>query len=297
MKPQSRAPDLLLLASTLLWGTLWIPLRHIDAAGSGAAAATCLSLLLPWLGLLPLAALRTRTLRQGGVSLVLDGLFLAASIALYAEGLVRGTVARVILLFYLTPVWSTLLGWWVLGEPITRRRVATLVCGLCALLVLFGAEAGVPLPRTAADWMGLVGGMSWAVAMTGVRRAARASPFEAVFVQFAFLGPAFLLLAVLPGRASGLALDAAALQAAGPWLLAFGPLWMLPAVWLTVFAASRLDPGRVAILLLFEIVVGLGTAALLTSEPFGLRELLGALLILAATATEIGSGRASPGPA
>jgi drug/metabolite transporter (DMT)-like permease len=43
-----------------------------------------------------------------------------------------------------------------------------------------------------------------------------------------------------------------------------------------------------------EVVVGLSTAAVLTDEPFGARELLGAVLIMGAGGVEIGSGRPPP---
>ena len=64
-------------------------------------------------------------------------------------------------------------------------------------------------------------------------------------------------------------------------------------MWLTIVGASRLDPGRVAILLMFEIIVGLTTAAALTDEPFGLREAIGAAFILAASGTELSPKRRS----
>jgi drug/metabolite transporter (DMT)-like permease len=67
---------------------------------------------------------------------------------------------------------------------------------------------------------------------------------------------------------------------------------MLPAVWLTVFGATHVEPGRFAILLMLEIVVGLTTAWLLTDEPHGTRELLGAALVLGAIGAEVRPSRA-----
>lgn len=42
------------------------------------------------------------------------------------------------------------------------------------------------------------------------------------------------------------------------------------------------EPGRVAILLMLEVVIGVGTAARLAGEPFGLREIAGALFVIGA---------------
>ena len=285
------APSLAILWSTLLWGTLWIPLRRIHEAGASGVTAIAAGFLLPLLLLLPFALARRRSLARGGWPLGLAGFLLALSIALYSEGLLRGTVARVLLSFYLTPVWSTLFERLLLGEGITGRRVATIALGLAGMAVIFGGEAGVPLPRASAEWMGLVAGITWGLAMVFVRCTASRPIFDRVFVHFVFLGPAFLLATLVPDRGVPFGLETGALAAATPWMVAFAALWMLPVVWLTIFGASRLGPGRVAIFLMFEIVVGLTTASLLTDEPFGLRELIGAALITGACGVEIGAPR------
>jgi drug/metabolite transporter (DMT)-like permease len=139
--------------------------------------------------------------------------------------------------------------------------------------------------------MGLTAGISWALAMVNLNRTAERPLFDRVFVQFLFLGPIFFVVALLAGSTPHLVPSTETLLDSGPWLLAFSLAWMLPVMWLTIVGASRLDPGRVAILLMFEIVVGLTTAATLTDEPFGIRELVGAAFILAASGTELSPQR------
>jgi drug/metabolite transporter (DMT)-like permease len=263
----------------------------MDEIGLSGAAATAAGFLLPLALLLPAAVRRWQRILAGGRELGIAGLYLAVSIALYAEGLVRGHVAQVILLFYLTPVWSTLLARLLLGQPITGQRILTIVLGLTGLVVILGVGTEIPLPRTSGQWMGLIAGMTWGVAMVYVNRTASRPLFDRVFVQFAFLGPVFLLVTLIPGGGSGVGFEARALLDVAPWLLALALVWMLPVMWLTIFAASRLEPGRIAILLMLEIVVGLSTAAWLTDEPFGPRQLTGAVLIMGAGAVEIGAGR------
>ena len=103
--------------------------------------------------LLPAAFWTRRRLFEGLRTQLVPGFCLAVGIALYTEGIVRGEVARVILLFYLTPVWSTLLSRIVLGNPITGRRLTTILLGLAGMLVIFGAGGGIPRPVASADWM------------------------------------------------------------------------------------------------------------------------------------------------
>ena len=122
---------------------------------------------------------------------------------------------------------------------------------------------------------GTDGRVSWALAMVDLNRTAERPLFDRVFVQFLFLGPIFFIVAWMAGGTPHLVPSTETLLDSGPWLLAFSLAWMLPVMWLTIVGASRLDPGRVAILLMFEIILGVRTAAALTEEPFGLRELVG----------------------
>jgi drug/metabolite transporter (DMT)-like permease len=285
------APSLAILWSTLLWGTLWIPLRRIHEAGPSGASAVTAGFLLPLILLLPFALARWRRILKGGWALGMAGFLLSLSIALYSEGLLRGTVARVLLAFYLTPVWSTLFERLLLAQPIAGRRVLTIILGLAGMLVIFGSEAGLPLPRASAEWMGLAAGVAWGLSMVFVKRTASRPIFDRVFAHFVFLGPAFLLATLIPGGESSFGFEIRALVDSASWLMAFAVLWMLPVVWLTIFGASHLGPGRVAIFLMLEIVVGLTTASLLTDEPFGTRELIGAVLITGACGVEMGIAR------
>ncbi len=287
-------PSLAILCSTLLWGTLWIPLRQLDNAGLSEAWATTAGFMLPLVFLLPLGLVRWHRIVTGGRPLIAAGFVMAVCIALYAEGLLRGYVARVMLLFYLTPVWSTLLARFMLGQPMTRRRLVTIVLGLAGMFVVLGAGEGLPLPRTVAEWMGLLSGFCWGLSMVYVRRAEHASDSDKVIVHFIFLGFVFFLLTLIPGGRSWTTPTAAAFLRSANWLMAFGFIWMPAVIWLTMFGGSRLDPGRVAVLLMLEIVVGLASAALLTDEPFGPREVLGAMLIMSACGAELFAANPDP---
>jgi len=285
------AASLPILASALLWGTLWIPLRALRATGDRAPLLTAIGFLLPLAVLAPIAMRRWPQLRRGGLPLCAAGLGLALAIALYAEGLVRGSVSRVVLLFYLMPVWTTLIARVRLAQPITSRRVASIALGLAGLLVVYGPGSAGPSANTAGDWMGLVAGICWAATMVLFLPAAGQTAFDRVFAQFGFLAPAYLVVHLVPGAQAAAAAAAEPLAGAVPfplgWVLAFGLAWMLPVVWLTIFGASRLEPGRAAVLFMLEIAVALVSAGVLAGEPFGAREAIGAALIAGAGLSEL----------
>lgn len=276
------------LLSTVLWGTTWLPLRRIREGGPGGELATAIGLALPLVVLLPLALYRLRQTVSGVRVLGGVGLLLALGIALYAEGLVRGQVARVILLFYLMPVWSTLLGRMAYGVPITRNRVGAIASGLAGLAVICGFGFATPLAWSSADAMALAGGFAWAWAAIAVNRAGEGPLFDRVFVQALFLAPLFLAIS-LPSADPGALLVAEIEASRMSWAAALGLVWMLPAMALTVYGASHLDPGRVGVFLMLEVVIGVASAAWLAGEPFGWREIAGTALVAAAAGFEMRS--------
>ena len=72
-----------------------------------------------------------------------------------------------------------------------------------------------------------------------------------------------------------------------PWLLLIAILFHLPTNVVILGAPSRIGAGLFSIIILFEIVVGTFSAAILTDELFGWREILGSSFIILAGLTEI----------
>lgn len=279
-----------LLGAALLWGTLWIPLRELHATGApaplwvAAGYAIALGVLLP-------AVLRRR--REGARvagSLPAAGFVLAVSIALYAEGLVRGSVARVVLLFYLMPVWTALFARLRWRRRITRKRLAAIGCGIAGLAVIYGPSLLRGEGSASGDAMGLAAGIAWAAALVFLLPGCEESPVETVFAQFVFLAPISLVLSRIPGATpAGVDLARAGVAPIG-WLLAFALVWMLPVVWLTIVGVSRMEPGRAAVLFMLEVAVALTSSAVFAGEPFGATEAVGAALVAGAGVLEVLAG-------
>jgi drug/metabolite transporter (DMT)-like permease len=235
------------------------------------------------LALLPFVLGRLIRLRRTDAAFLVTGLFSGGAWVLYSNSLLYTEVARALLLFYLTPLWSTLLARAFLGEPITLPRLLTIAMGIGGLLVILGFEGGFPLPRNAGDWLGLGSGMIWAGASVRFRRDGPIPVRDAVFAYF--LGGTLLSLAAASFVASPP--GAAAVGAALPALIAISVGFILPSMALIIFGSQRLSPGRVGILLMTEAVVGILSAAVLTAEPFGAREAIGAALIISAGLIDI----------
>jgi len=97
--------------------------------------------------------------------------------AAFNWAVVIGDVVRVVLLFYLMPLWTVLLARVLLGERFTTRAALRVALGLAgAAIVLWPAGAvgvaALPLPRSLADGLGLLGGFTFALNNVMLRREA-----------------------------------------------------------------------------------------------------------------------------
>ncbi len=284
-------PDLLAALATALagvvWGLFWLPLRALEAAGLSGMWSSATLYAVSILLLAPLALWRWRRFRHGGWDLVVTGLFTGGAFALYAASLIMTDVVRALLLFYITPVWGTLFGCLLLGERLTRARSLALLLGLSGLVVILGFEHGFPMPSRAGDWMALLAGIVWAYGSLRLFRTAGKGAFEPVYTSFLAGLATSLVLLTLPIEGRGGLPDPDAALRILPWLFAASALFFVPGSLLAFWGACRLSPGLVGILFMGEVVVGVGSAAVLTDEPFGLREVLGATLVIAAGAVEV----------
>jgi drug/metabolite transporter (DMT)-like permease len=245
--------------------------------------------------LLPVIIARWRRLIAGGISLLVTGMIIGGAFALYATALVLTDVVYTILLFYLTPVWGTLLGRIMLGERITRGRLLALILGIAGLFVILGFDRGLPLPRNIGDWMALLSGIGWAYGSLRVYRSETASAWESTTTFFA--GGLLVTLGAVLIPIDVTTPSAESLVAATPWLFLLVAVYLIPSFLVILWAASRLSPGRVGLLLMGEVVVGVISAALLTDEPFGGREIIGTILIISAGMIEVMQRLPKPKPA
>jgi len=270
-----------------LWGLYWVPLRQLEGAAHAGPWLTLAALAVACLLLAPLAWRRRAALRAASprarASVMLGG----ASFALYSDGLLYGQVAVVILLFYLTPIWSTLIARLWLRWPVSWWRYGAIGCGLVGIgLVLRGSHDGLPLPHTLGDWLGLASGLLWAVASTGIHVHSRTGPAE---TNFLFCAGGALMASVLAlglGTESLPALARVFRPEAAAWTLLIGGLWWALSLTAFMWATQALEPARVGILLMSEVIVGALSAALFAGEPFGALMAVGTTLVITAGVLE-----------
>jgi drug/metabolite transporter (DMT)-like permease len=285
-------PIVALMFNALVWGGSWWPLRQLEVRGLHPLWATVFVYLL---AVLVIGLLRPRAFGQLLRTPSLWLLMAAAGItnAAFNWGVVIGDVVRVVLLFYLMPLWTVLLARLLLHEPLTRAAALRVVMALAgAAIVLWPAGAGEgdwPLPRALPDWLGLLGGISFALNNVMLRREA-ARPEEGRALAM-FVGGVLV--------AGVLACSLAATQRL-PWPPGPAPGWLLIALVLAAlfllsnlalqFGAARLPANVTSVVMLSEVVFASASAIALGGGQLTAPRLLGGGLIVGAAA-RAASGR------
>jgi drug/metabolite transporter (DMT)-like permease len=275
-------PVLALLLNALVWGVSWWPFRQLEAHGLHPLWATALIYLV---SLACLWVLRPQAWR-GLLAHPMLWLLMAAS-GLTNVGfnwaVTVGDVVRVVLLFYLMPAWSVLLAWPLLGEkPSTGAllRLALALAGVVIVLKTPGADW--PIPESGADWLALMGGLTFALTNILLRKLNQTPPASRMLAMFGG-GTLMAALAASIGMTQGIvgAPPMPSVQWMG--LAALLSVAFLAGNLALQYGAGRLRAHTTALVMLSEVVFASVSAVWLGAGTLSTRTLLGgALIVLAA---------------
>ena len=271
-------PALALTFNAFTWGVSWWPFRQLQGAGLHPLWATVL------IYAVAVAVIGLRQPRAFGEVLRTPALWVlvlasGTTNATFNWAMTIGDVVRVVLLFYLMPLWAVLLARLLLGErltPLALLRVALALLG--AAVVLWPADGGWPLPRSVADGLALVGGFSFALNNVMLRREAARSASSRGMAMFS-------------GGAAVAAVLALATSAPLPPTVSAG--WLAGALLLSLafllgnlalqYGAGRLPANATAVIMITEVLFAAVSALLLgASQPSAALLAGGALIVSAA---------------
>ena len=276
-----------LLIAAGMWGLFWIPQRALEAGGLTGGWATISQMVIPFVMLLPISLWRLYKGQSFGLEYPLIGLLFGGGIACYANSFLLTDVVRALILFYITPVWTTIFEIVFLRQIPRFYRYITLVLALSGVWIVFGQEGVIPLPQNSGDWIALLGGIL--IAASAVRmEIKKPEGIYPILFSFFFYGGLFTLIqSYFLSDYLGDAPSIESWVAMMPWLILIAILFHIPTNIVILGAPSRIGAGIFSIIILFEIVVGTFSAAVLTDELIGWREILGSSLIIFAGLTEI----------
>jgi drug/metabolite transporter (DMT)-like permease len=272
---------LTLLNAATVWGLLWYPYRVLAQQGVSGGLATFLTYSIALLFGLLLSGPVWRELRVAGWWGVALTVCAGWTNLGYVLAMLGGEVMRVLLLFYLAPLWTVLLSRIVLGERLNHYGSAIIALSLGgAFIMLWQPGRGLPLPQNPAEWIGLSAGMAFSMTNVLVRRMQQLSiNFKSAAVWF---GTA--LLTAFPLLYHGdLAVQVRAIAMETWWLVLVVALVLCATSFSVQYGLTLMPANQAIILFMLELVVAAVSSYYLAGETMAMREIAGALLIVAAS--------------
>ncbi len=275
------APVWALLAGASLWGVVWYPYRVLAQAGIDGIWSTLFTYGVALAVGLAAFPRHARSLARLSPLAVLMGLAIGWSNLAYVMGVLEGEVMRVLLLFYLAPLWTVPLARIVLHERLDRRGALVMALAFTgAMAMLWHPGVGFPWPASRAEWFGVTAGLLFALGNVLVRRLEHMTDAAKSIVIWA--GVTLAALVHLPGSSLGASHAGSLGLANAPLIVAIG-LAILAMSLALQYGLSRLPANRAIVILLFELVIAAIAAYVLAGETMRARDWIGGALIVAAT--------------
>jgi drug/metabolite transporter (DMT)-like permease len=276
-----------LLFGALAWGVIWYPYRLMaDAGVSGVASSFYTYLIATILGA-ALFGKRWRGFFAQPISIIWLGLAAGWANMSYVIAVIDGEVMRIMLLFYLSPLWTLLLARFWLKEPITKAGFVSISIALAgAYIMLAGPFSKVanhwPIPQNNAEWLALTSGMAFALANVITRKSSHLTICAKSFAVWIGVMAAALILAPFVGDN----FPAPSFFSINNWLaMGLIAIFLMAATILVQFGVTQLTAIRSSVLFLFELVVAAIASYYLAHEVMSLNEWIGGSLIIIAALT------------
>jgi drug/metabolite transporter (DMT)-like permease len=277
------SPRIALLIGAVIWGLLWYPYRlleQVDINGPNAATITYFIALLFGLTVFRQSLRASYLFDDNPYLLFWIGLLVGCACMAYILGVIHGVVMRVLLLFYLAPLWTIIFSRLLLQEKLSLHGYWVISISLIgASTMLWQHGSNFPLPSSYGDWMGLAGGLVFALSNVLIRKDQGHSvqlKSLAVWLGVVVVGLSYSLFLPMPHALTEISLDS--------WLLLLGTGLAVFVLSLVIqYGLTHVPANQAIVILLFELVVAAFAAYFLTSESMTLREWIGGAMIISAS--------------
>jgi drug/metabolite transporter (DMT)-like permease len=200
----------------------------------------------------------------------------------YVLAIIDGEVMRVMLLFYLSPLWTLILAhFWLKEETHLAGVIAIIASLLGAYIMLYDpVVSGFPVPRNRAEWLGLSSGFGFALTNVMTRKSVHLTLRAKSFAIW--IGVIVVCLIAMPLMQVSL-LSPAMLTPANWLVMLLIAVLLIAATLLVQYGVTLIKATIASVLFLFELVVAAIAAYYLTDETMDINEWIGGALIVAAS--------------
>lgn len=267
-----------LLFGAIVWGVIWFPYRLLADAGISGTVASfytyCIAMIIGSL----VFYRHWRALFSQPRSIIYLVVAAGWTNLSYVLAVIDGEVMRVMLFFYLSPVWTLLLAHFWLKEPSGLKDVLVIVTSLLgAFIMLYDPSKRLPLPSSQSDWLALSAGMGFALTNVITRKSVHLSLIAKSFAVW--FGVTFVSLFGI--IFFGYAIELPNVISTHNWLIiGLVALILFLSTLFVQYGVTRIAAARAAVIFLFELVIAAIAAYFLAGETMIWNEWLGGALIV-----------------
>jgi len=274
------APLALMVAATT-WGILWYPYRLLEQAGLSGSQSSLLTYLVGLLGMLAVYPPRRPWPKGDRWWLAAVALATGWTNLAYVLAVIQGEIMRVMLLFYLAPLWTVLFARLLLSEKAGIWGWLVITMSLVgAVVMLHNPAGGFPFPANASEWLGLSAGFTFALSNVLARKIKHVTTERRSI--WIFVGVILISLVPVTGEPSML-IQLEALSTANWWLVLLTGALLVLATFSVQYGLAHTPANRAIVILLTELVAAAFFSWYWAGEEMSGREWMGGVLIVVAS--------------
>jgi drug/metabolite transporter (DMT)-like permease len=270
-----------LLVGAVCWGIIWYPYRLLAEAGIPGAASSfytyCIATVLASI----YCVKHWRSVFTLSPSIIVLAAVAGWTNLAYVLAVIDGEVMRVMLLFYLSPLWTLILAhFWLKEKTQLTGYIAIGISLLGAFIMLYEPSvSSLPLPKNPSEWLALSSGIGFSLTNVITRRSThltvRAKSF-AVWLGVLVISLVYILLtnSAFPPPQSFSGAQWGAMLAA--------TLLLVLATLVVQYGVTKMAATKASVIFVFELVVAAIASYFLAHETMSTNEWIGGGLIMAA---------------
>ena len=278
MKIKSWLPIFSLLFGAFVWGIIWYPYRLMANAGVSGIYSSFYVFILTIAIALPYFFIAKKKVPICSKDFWLLALVAGYTNISYVLAVIDGEVVRVMLLFYLSPVWTIFSAHFMLNEDTQKRHYIAVFISLIGAFIMFWEPGYLIHLDSRSDWLALSSGLGFAITNVMTRKNAHMTVNQkALAIWLGVIVVAMICIMfdknAMPPLDFFRPVDAAIMMAIA--------LSLFLSTLLVQFGVTQIKAVEASSFFLFEIVIAAISSYFLVGESIALKEWLGGILIIA----------------
>ena len=277
MKIKSWLPIFSLLFGAFVWGIIWYPYRLMANAGVSGIYSSFYVFILTIAIALPYFFITKKKVSIWSKDFWLLALVAGYTNISYVLAVIDGEVVRVMLLFYLSPVWTIFLAHFMLNEDTQKRHYIAVFISLIGAFIMFWEPGYLIHLDSKSDWLALSSGLGFAITNVMTRKHEHMTVNQkALAIWLGVIVVAMICIMfdknAMPTLDFFRPVDAAIMMAIA--------LSLFLSTLLVQFGVTQIKAVEASSFFLFEIVVAAISSYFLVGESIAFNEWLGGIFII-----------------